>query len=112
QPVRGYNSNTAKCQQESEDFQYREGIQDRGYIEIIFRQYPALIQTGREVAGDQGYVPLADAFSNFPDACAFFVDRMHMSSAGQEAVARQLLPHIVRRLYMPALTEREIRLLQ
>lgn len=112
QPVRGYNSNTLKCQQDSEDFQYRDGMQDRGYIEIIFRQYPALIQTAKEVAGDQGYVPLSDAFSNFPDACAFFVDRMHMSSAGQEVVARQLLPHILRRLHMPALTEREIRLIQ
>jgi hypothetical protein len=111
QPMKGY-SNTARCQQAREDFQDREGLHDKDiFTDVIVRQYPALIQTGRDVAGIEGYVPLADAFSNFPDACPFFVDRMHMSSAGQEVAARQLLPHILRRLSLPPLTEREMRLL-
>ncbi|HKY72631.1 MAG TPA: SGNH/GDSL hydrolase family protein [Nitrospira sp.] len=113
QPMKGYHSNTAKCQQAREDFQDREGLEDKQRVtDIVFRQYPALIQTGRDVGGIDGYVHLADAFSHFPDACPFFVDRMHMSSAGQEVVARGLLPHILHRLSLPPLTDREMRLLQ
>jgi hypothetical protein len=101
QPLKHYKNNTLGCQQDREHF-----------LDMVTRQYPQLIRASLEAAGNDGYLNLTNVFSEFPDACAFFVDRIHMSSAGQKIVAGELLPLILRRLHIPALTEQERHLLR
>ena len=101
QPLRHYKNTTVNCQQDKE-----------GFLDFVIHQYPKLIQTGQQAAGNDGYLDLSNAFSGFTDACPFFVDRIHMSSAGQKVVAKQLLPLILRKVHMPNLTRQEEHLLQ
>lgn len=101
QPLKHYNNNTLNCQQDKERF-----------LDFVIHQYPKLIQTSQEAAGNHGYLDLTNAFSGFTDACPFFVDRIHMSSAGQQVIARQLLPLILRELHIPILTKQEQHLLE
>jgi len=101
QPLKHYNNNTLNCQQNKGDF-----------LDFVILQYPKLTQTGQEAGGNDGYLDLSNAFSGFTDACPFFVDRIHMSSAGQQVIARQLLPLILRKLQIPVLTKEEQHLLE
>jgi lysophospholipase L1-like esterase len=101
QPLKHYNNNTVNCQQDKEDF-----------LDLVIHQYPQLIRTSQDAAGSEGYLNLSNAFSTFTDACSFFIDRIHMSSAGQKIVARQLLPLMLRKLHIPELTEVEQQWLQ
>ena len=101
QPLKHYNNNTLNCQQDK-----------GGFLDFVIQQYSRLIRISQEAAGNDSYLDLSNAFSGFKDACPFFADRIHMSSAGQQVVARELLPLILRKLHIPELTQQEQHLLE